>query len=264
MHNKHSYKPHIQTYFEKGLRYDGRKLNELREVLVEKGVVATAEGSARVKIGNTEVIAGVKMELGTPYPDTPDEGSIMVNAELLPLSSKEFEPGPPGEEAIELARVVDRGIRESESLNLKDLCIKEGEKMWIVSVDVCAVNDDGSLLDASGLAALAAIEDAVFPEVVEIGEDKRMEVDYKHKTDKKVPISKRPIPVTVFKIGDQIIVDPIAEEQKLADSRLTVTSTEDGKLCALQKGGEGVFTSEEVSAMVELAIEKAKELRSKL
>ena len=59
---------------------------------VEYGVSAkSAEGSAKVTMGDTVVVAGVKMEFGQTYPDTPDEGSIMVSAELLPLSSPEYE-----------------------------------------------------------------------------------------------------------------------------------------------------------------------------
>ena len=73
------------------------------------------------------------MELGVPYSDTPDEGSLMVGAEFLPMASSDFEMGPPGVDAIELARVVDRSIRESEAIDMKKLCIETGKKMWIVS-----------------------------------------------------------------------------------------------------------------------------------
>ena len=105
---------HIISLLEANTRLDGRKLTEYRKpITVEYGVVKTAEGSARVKIGETDVMVGVKLEVGEPYPDTPNEGTIIVGAELLALSNPEFEPGPPGIQAIELARVVDRGIRES-------------------------------------------------------------------------------------------------------------------------------------------------------
>jgi len=46
-----------------------------------------------------------------------------------------------------------------------------------------------------------------------------------------------------------------------ADSRLTVTTEENGKLCALQKGGEGTLLASDIEAMLDLAIAKAKELR---
>ena len=120
---------HIIKLFDSDKRLDGRKLTDYRQPLkVDVDVTPTAEGSARVTLGKTELIVGVKVEVMEPYPDVPDAGSIMVGAELLPLSSPEFEPGPPGIEAIELARVVDRGIRESKVIDFKKLCIKEGRK----------------------------------------------------------------------------------------------------------------------------------------
>ena len=85
---------HIIKLFEADTRLDGRKLDEYRKVSLDVNVTDTAEGSARVKIGQTEVIAGVKVEVMEPYPDQLDQGSIMVGAELLPLSSPNFELGP--------------------------------------------------------------------------------------------------------------------------------------------------------------------------
>ena len=250
-------KEHILKLLEKGMRLDGRKLTEFRPVTIEYGISAGAEGSARVKIGDTELLAGVKMEVSTPYPDAPDRGSLMVNAELLPLSNPECEPGPPPIRSIELARVVDRGIRESESIDVKKLCIEEGEKAWMVIIDVCTINAAGNLIDASALGALAALKVAKFPKY-----ENEM-VDYSEKTDVSVPLVKEPIAVTVFRIGKFMIVDPIEEEEEIADSRLTITVEEDGSLCSLQKGGEGQLTIDEIDQMVAIAVEKSAELRKK-
>lgn len=247
---------HIISLLNADTRLDGRKLTEYRKpVEVEYGVVKTAEGSARVKIGETEVIVGVKMEVGEPYPDLPEEGTIIVGAELLPLSNPEFELGPPGTQAIELARVVDRGIRESKAIDFKKLCIEKGSKVWIVIIDICPLNDAGNLFDASSLAALAALKDTKFPAFD--GE----KVDYKQKTDKKLPLEKTPIAVTVIKIGDKFIVDPDTEEEMAIDARLTISSVEDGTLCALQKGGDFPLTIENIDKMLDIGIEKGKELR---
>ena len=125
-----------------GKRIDGRKVDEIRKITITHGVSENADGSARVKLGLTDVIAGVKMVPGTPYPDMPDEGSISVGAELLPMADPEFEVGPPRDEAIELSRVVDRGIRESKAIDFKDLCITEGEKVWVGFVDIYIINND--------------------------------------------------------------------------------------------------------------------------
>ena len=180
------------------------------------------------------------------------------NAELLPLSSSRFESGPPGMEAIELARVVDRGLRESKALDLKKLCIKKGEKVWGVSMDICTINDAGNLVDAAGLASIAALQDAEFPAY------DGAEVNYKEKTGEKLPLSKTPIPITVLKIGKFFIVDPLQEELECVDARLTVTTTADGTICSLQKGGDVAITLEDVGRMVDISLDQAEKLRAKL
>ena len=219
------------------LRFDGRKPTEWRKIDVELGISKNAEGSARVKFGETEVLAGVKLALGTPYPDTPDQGALMVEAELTPMSNPAFETGPPDIQSIELARVVDRGIRESKAIDMKKLCIKEGEKCWLVSIDVVTINDAGNLLDACGLAAIAALKDAKFPKLVD---DK---IKYKEKTQTSIPTT---------------------EEYEVIDARLTVTSTENGHVCSLQKGGQGTISVDEFARMIDIGLEKAKEIRAHL
>ncbi|MEA2036283.1 MAG: exosome complex protein Rrp42 [Nanoarchaeota archaeon] len=252
-------KKHIVTLLKSDKRLDGRKPLEYRKPLnIEYGFTKTAEGSAKVTLGETEVMVGVKLEVGKPYPDSPDKGTIMVGTELLPLSSPNFESGPPGIQAIELSRVVDRGIRESKTLDFKKLCIEAGEKIWIVVIDICTLNDAGNLFDIASLAAYAALQNTVYPKFD--GE----KVDYKEKTDKKLELENSPLSVTICKIGDTFIVDPTSEEEKAIDSRLTVATKEDGTLCAMQKGGEGPLTQEEIMKMVDIGTEKAKELRGAL
>ncbi|RLE46773.1 RNA-binding protein [Candidatus Woesearchaeota archaeon] len=251
-------KIHLLKSLQKDIRYDGRKKEQFRDVVVELGISHSAEGSARVKIGKTEVLAGVKMALEEPYPDTPDKGNLMVNAELLPASNPEFEPGPPGEEAIEISRVIDRGVRESKAIDFEKLCVKKGEKVWSVMVDICTINDDGNLLDASALAVLAALTDAKFPAVSD------GVIDYSKKTDKKLPLTKLPITITAYKIGDHFIVDPLPSEELAYDSRLTVALTEDNEISAMQKGGEEPLSIEDIGKVIDIAQKLAPELRKKL
>src|SRR3989344_8376009 len=153
----------IRKYLEQGKRFDGRELDGFRKLTIEKGISKNAEGSVRVKLGKTDVIVGIKMDVGTPYPDSPDKGNLMVTAELLPLSSSRIELGPPKFDAIEIGRVIDRGIRESKIIELEKLCIKEGEKVWAVFIDIYSINDDGNLIDAAGIGAVAALKMAKMP-----------------------------------------------------------------------------------------------------
>lgn len=240
-------------------RLDGRKPLEYRKPLnVEYGFTKTAEGSAKVTLGETEVLVGVKMEVGQPYPDKQDEGTIIVGAELIPLSNPNFESGPPGIQAVELARVVDRGIRESNTVDFKKLCIKKGEKIWMAAIDIVTLNDAGNLFDASALGAYAALQDTVFPKL----EDDK--IVRKERTTKKLSLKNAPVSVTVCKIGSKLIIDPTSEEEKVIDARLTVASLEDGTLCALQKGGDYALTEEDIATMIEIGIEKGNELRGAL
>ncbi len=248
-------KKHLITYLANGTRYDGRGLLEWRPIHVETGVSQSAEGSARVRVGKTDIMAGVKLALEKPYGDTPDQGNLMVNAELYPLSSPKFETGPPGEQAIELARVIDRGIREAKTIDVKKLCLKSGEKVWSVSVDIVTLNDDGDLMDAGALAALAALQAARFPGV------KEGIVDYGERTSTPIPIDMHPVTVTVYLIDKYFVVDPLPEEEEAADARLTIAVDEHGMVRALQKGGAEKLTIDQIDKMVGIAVKKAPELR---
>ncbi len=244
-----------------GKRLDGRSFTEYREpITIGTNVSWTAEGSARVQIGDTVVLAGVKLAIEKPYNDTPDQGGIMINAELTPLSSPEYERGPPGIKAIELSRVTDRGIREAKAIDMKKLCITPGEKAWFVIIDIVTINDAGNLFDAAGLATLAALKAARFPVV----DPETGAINYKEKTDQKLPLKKQPLAVTIYKIGGQLVVDPTQQEALCYDARLTVASDSNGTISAMQKGGSTPLTIDEVSKMVDLAMDKANFLREKL
>lgn len=244
---------HTITFLNKGIRYDGRKPEEIREITLETGISKNAEGSARARIGETDVMVGIKMAVEKPFPDTPEEGMLMVGAELLPMSNPEFEAGPPSEWAVEIARVVDRGIRESKAVDLKKLCIEKGEKAWCINIDICTINDAGNILDAAALATVAALKNTVMPKY----EDGI--INYKELTKKKLPIQKTPISITVYKIGEHLIIDPIKDEEKASDARLTATWS-DNNICALQKGGDTPITTEDIEKMIDLSEKKAKEI----
>ncbi|MFH1455652.1 MAG: exosome complex protein Rrp42 [archaeon] len=251
---------YITSLAKTGKRLDTRKMDEYRKIQVEYGVSSkSAEGSARVKIGETEIIAGVKIDVGTPYPDKMDEGTIMVNAELLPMSSPRYESGPPSIDSIEISRVVDRGIRECHALDFKKLCIVAGEKVWMVFIDIYPINADGNLFDACALAAIAALKDAKFPAL-----DKDNNIDYKTRTKNPLPISKLPVSCTVLKVGGQFLVDPSIEEEDAATARLTIAFTDSGNICAMQKGGDESITFEEVSKMVDFAKKATEQMRKAL
>ena len=248
---------YLISLLKEGKRIDERGLEDYRKITIDYNISKNAEGSARCKIGDTEVLVGVKMDVGEPYPDGLDEGVIMVTAELIPVASPSFELGPPSARATELARVVDRGIRESKAIDFKKLCIREGEKVWMVFVDIYPINDDGNLIDASVLAALAALKSARIPK---LENDK---VVYGEFTNEKLKLNKLPITFTFGKIDDKIIVDPNSKEEEILDARVSL-SVYEGNIHAMQKGENSGISIEDVEKMVDLAIKKEKEMRNLL
>jgi exosome complex component RRP42 len=241
---------HMMKLIAEGKRLDGRSLTDVRKIEVITDVIESADGSARVKMGKTEVIAGVKIIPGTPFPDTPNIGVLTTGAELIPMAHPTFESGPPGEDAIELARVVDRGIRESGMVDVEALCIVPGEEVWMCFVDIYALDYDGNLFDAANLAAVCALKSATIP-----GEQ------YGKGENKPLPITCLPISITEVKVGNDLIVDPNFDEEQISTARLTVTTDDNGNFRAMQKGGRGSITLDELSLCLDRAVEKGAEIR---
>jgi exosome complex component RRP42 len=239
-----------------GTRLDGRGLKDYRPIQIESGIIEKAEGSARVRLGKTEVVVGIKIELGEPFSDRPNEGVLTTNAEFVPLASPEFEAGPPGEESMELARVVDRGIRESKAIDLEKLCIVPGKKVFVVFIDVYVLNHDGNLIDASALAAIVALMNTkIFKYELKNGEvEKRPGLT-------PLPLKDIPIPVTFASINGKLVVDPWLDEEEIMDARLTMAFDKDGRICAIQKGGVGTLSPQQIAEAASIAKEKTEELR---
>lgn len=254
----------FKRMFEANKRFDGRTLTEFRDLNITFDVSNKAEGSARVILGKTEVVVGVKLQLGAPYPDSPDKGNLMISGDMLPLASPRFEPGPPDFIAIELPRLVDRAVRESKMIDLSKLVVKAGEKVWTVIIDIYPINDDGNLIDASTIGAVAALRTVCLPGLTE-----NQTIDYDIKTKEKLPLSKEtyPFSITFFKLGNAIILDPTREEEEACDVRVTfgISRWKDQYMInSSQKTGKTPFSQEEIENMMKILPDKFDELNEKL
>ncbi|MCS7104526.1 MAG: exosome complex protein Rrp42 [Thermofilaceae archaeon] len=250
----------IRSMIKRGERVDGRGPDQYRELKVDTGIAGNADGSAKVSLGHTKVVAGVKVSLGQPYPDAPAAGVLIVHAELIPLASPIFEPGPPDENDVELARVIDRGLRSASAIKLEDMSVIPGKQVWRVFVDIYPIDHDGNFIDASGLAAMAALLNTRVPKL-SVTPDGTVT-----RAEEKVPLPINDIPVfvTFAKIGDVLVVDPCYEEELVMDARVTFAITKSGNVCAIQKGGRGSFTPEEILKALDTAQRLAPELCAQL
>ncbi|PLC68899.1 exonuclease [Vulcanisaeta sp. EB80] len=238
----------MKKMVEQGVRIDGRGLGSYRELSINVNVVKTADGSSIVSLGNTKVIAGVKVEVGKPFEDTPDEGALIVNLEIAPTASPDVEPGPPDENSIEIARIVDRAIRHSGFLDFKSLSIVTGKHAWFLWVDIYVLNHDGNLVDAATIAAVAALMSTALPKVELDPAGNILRIDRSNRTQLSLNIDKMPLTITHVKMGNIIIIDPTREEENLSDG-MYVIGVAGGNVVAIQKV-IGAFTKDEINYMI--------------
>jgi exosome complex component RRP45 len=80
--------------------------------------VCREDGSAEVELSETRVLGYVTAQLVQPYKERPNEGKLAIFAEFSPMADPDYESaGRPGEAAIELGRVIDRGLRSPNLLS---------------------------------------------------------------------------------------------------------------------------------------------------
>jgi exosome complex component RRP42 len=256
---EHLRKQQMWEAISKGKRLDGRNLDDIRPLEIELDIIKKANGSAKVKLGNSEVIAGVKIETGEPFEGLENKGALIVSAEVLPTASPYIEPGPPDEETVELARVVDRGIRESEMIDLDKLVLVPGKIVYTIFVDCSIINADGNLFDATSYAVVSALASSKIP-VFEMQDGKVVHTG----NSQDPPVTTIPVSITAIRIGEAVILDPTSEEEACMNARITITTNSNGDYTAIQKGSTGAFTVEQIKKAAETARIKGEEVRAKI
>ncbi|KAL9436870.1 hypothetical protein AB3S75_022839 [Citrus x aurantiifolia] len=211
-------KKFIKTALTSGIRIDGRNPYEYRKLSIKFG---REDGSSEVQLGQTHVKGFVTGQLVQPYRDRPNEGTLSIYTEFSPMADPSFEPGHPGESAVELGRIVDRGLRESRAVDTESLCVLAGKLVWAIRIDLHILDNGGNLVDAANIAALAALLTYRRPECSLGGED-GLEVI----------------------VHPPEVIDPTHHEEAVMAGRMTATLNANGDVCAIQKpGGEGVLQS---------------------
>jgi len=253
---------YILSNLKKEERIDNRGLWDYREFQIKSDTISSAEGSADVLLGETRIITGLKYEVGTPFPDLPNEGVCTVMAELLPIASPLFERGPPDEQSIELARVVDRGIRHADCVQTAKLCIKEKKAVYILFVDMYVMNYAGNLIDAGGISALTTLISSHIPEGIWNEEKGEAEWTGKYLTGKDI-VNELPFVLTYGKIEDIIFLDPSLPEELVCDGKISISVTED-KITSIQKSGAATFSIDEIKMVGNKSLEMGQKLRKEL
>jgi len=252
---------YIKNNLKKEERVDGRGLWDYRKFEIIPDIVSSAEGSADVTLGDTRIITGLKYEIGEPFPDNPNDGVCTIMAELLPLASPLFERGPPDEQSIELARVVDRGIRHADCVQTKKLCIRENKLAYILFVDMYVINYGGNMIDCGTVSVLTTLISSHIPEG-KWSEENGLEWTGKYLTGQNI-VNELPLVTTYAKIDNVIFLDPNLVEELVSDGRMSISVTSD-KITSIQKSGTATFSLDEIKMLCKKSLEIGQKLRNEL
>ncbi|TGZ70594.1 hypothetical protein CRM22_003123 [Opisthorchis felineus] len=236
---------------ELGCRTDGRASNEYRPLEIETSILSHASGSASVRIGETHVLGCVKMEVGKPLSNRPDEGRIEINVECYPTATYASTDKGANEIAENLKITLQSAYR-SDALDLRRLCIQSGRQCWIVYIDLLLLEGGGNFLDAASLAIKAALIDATH--LIDPMNSKQLmpkdtEVTTPFFSEKLLPVF-----VTVHKVGNSHIVDASKEEEACSLSRLSVVVYPDGCTGDMLQEGCGSCQLETIMDMFEVCV----------
>ncbi|KAM1109605.1 hypothetical protein ACFX13_009142 [Malus domestica] len=272
-----------ESHFVKSTRPDGRSLTEARETSSALGAVASADGSALVKIGSTTMLAAIKMEVMTPPTESPDEGCIAIDFHMPPICSPTVRPGRPADAAPVVSKQLSDTILRhfgnlpvvfvycsSGMINLKELSLISGKAAWMAYLDIYCLDADGALFDAALLSAVAAFSHLQIP-VVSMNDEGKVVVMSEEQGGKeavnngkrKLTLSSIPFSLTCILHKKYILADPTAEEESIMETLVTVVLDSSGQLVSLYKpGGPVLAYTSAIQDCVALTRQRARELQA--
>eukprot|EP00878_Enallax_costatus_P003984 GHUV01004207.1.p1 GENE.GHUV01004207.1~~GHUV01004207.1.p1 ORF type:complete len:283 (+),score=74.05 GHUV01004207.1:155-1003(+) len=250
---------YIVQGIEQNIRTDGRSRRDYRPLEFETNVIAQADGSARLHLGSTDVLVGVKVELGVPDSSSPNQGQVNVTVECSSCASPEFKGRGGDDWGIELARALEDSVRGAPAagggLDLKSLCLVPGKTCWLVYVDALVLNDGGNVLDALSMAARAALAlTRVYKVEVSMNEDDEPEIELSGEREgAPLNVTNVPVNVSVSQVGTQSVVDLTCEEEPCAAAVLHVAVNQQARVVGITKSGSCGLDPSLAQEMVEIA-----------
>lgn len=228
------------------MRNDGRALDQLREVKIEKNYLKGPDGSVLIEYGETKVICTAIIEDKVPFfLKGSNSGWLTAEYSMLPGSTerrkiRDSTRGKIDGRTQEIQRLIGRSLRTS--LDLKKL----GEKtIWI----------DCDVIQADGGTRTAAITGSYI--ALELGVRKLIH-DGVLKED---PIRARLAGVSVGLLDKEAYLDLSYEEDYRADVDLNLVMNSRGQVVEIQGSGEeAAFTREELDLMLDIGEKGIKEL----
>lgn len=239
-------KEYLRKFLDAGIRPDGRRPMAIRKVVASRGAISSADGSALVKVGPTTAVCGVKLEIGQPSALTPRRGRIEIAVSMSAgcsavqskrASSMGTYAATDSKQMDAMARTIEECIESVGMVELEQLCVKEGDAVWVLKLDVVCLDYAGNVFDAALFAATAALSDVRLPDARVL--DDGQVVVVKGGAVERLRIRGYPlVPVTFGLVDSKLLVaDPSADEEPGLRGTLSLVCAADGRVCRVQKRG---------------------------
>jgi ribonuclease PH len=223
-------------------RSDGRTVDQLREITIERGWSKQAEGSALISFGNTRVLCTASFTNGVPrWLAGKGKGWVTAEYSMLPRSTdsrmdRESVKGRIGGRTHEISRLIGRSLRAV--IDMKAL----GENTIVIDCDV--LQADGGTRTAAITGAYIALVDAI-----EWAREK------KFIAQKATPLIDSVAAVSVGIIDGEPMLDLAYVEDVRAETDMNVVVTGRGLFVEVQGTAEGApFDRAELNSLLDLAL----------
>jgi len=142
---------------EKDVRSDGRKLNEMRPINIEVGLLSNADGSAYIEQGKNKILAAVygPREIHPKHQALPDRAALRCRYHMAPFSVQERKSPAPSRREQELSKVMREALEPS--------IFTEYYPRTAIDLFVEVLQADGGTRCAGITAASLALADAGIP-----------------------------------------------------------------------------------------------------
>lgn len=251
-----------QELVKAAVRPDGRAEDQHRPLCISFG---PDFGCCLTSIGNTKVLAQVSSNISEPRLTRPSEGVINIRVDLSLLGSSNYDTTRTSEDCVQLTRLLHKGIKDARCIDLEALCIISGEKVWHVQVDVTVINHEGNLIEASSIAALAALAHYRRPEVsVEDGNV------ILHSFEMREPIKFTMLhfpflmKFAFFKEATISYVDPCEDEERFCDGYLIVGANIFRDITLLHISGKSLISKDQILKQCNYAVKRTRALNEEL
>lgn len=266
-------------FIKQNCRPDNRKLSDIRPCNISFNCINTANGSAMVKLGSTNVICGINARVCKPRDEAPNKGFVICNVELPNLcsqknfknvsSSNSFSQSSLAAVSSEqsqamLTQLMQDIIYESQCVKEEDLCIKEGHLAWALYIDMICLNNDGNVQDTCCLSMISALKTLKLYEMD--FDEKEMKPTIKYPlVQNSLKLYSEPVCTTLFGLEDKILIsDPNKQEEEFMRTFVMICTLDDQKICMIKKLGGSSLAPEQMNLCIDRAIQNGAYLRTNL